>query len=132
MGLRQLCTQSRQVLPVIVAATSAVHLSVPALPHAARERKLSAVRGRAAQEDRPSGPSMNPAEVAKFQKLAREWWDPAGSSAALHALNPVRTKFTRDALCHCYGCAACMLRIVRATCHAYPIMRADCSECHSE
>ena len=62
----------------------------------------SPVGGRAAQEAGASGPSLNPAEVAKFQELARDWWDPQGSSAALHALNPVRTRFTRDALCRCF------------------------------
>ena len=65
---------------------------------------------------------MNPAEVAKFQELAREWWDPAGSSAALHAMNPVRTRFTRDALCLCHGCAAC------TPCMHAAVMTAFCSD----
>jgi 2-polyprenyl-6-hydroxyphenyl methylase/3-demethylubiquinone-9 3-methyltransferase len=37
-----------------------------------------------------------PAEVAQFGKLAADWWDPAGSSAMLHKLNPVRLKYIRD------------------------------------
>ena len=37
-------------------------------------------------------------EAAHFGKLARDWWDPKGSSAMLHRLNPVRLGFIRDAL----------------------------------
>ncbi|RJY09331.1 bifunctional 2-polyprenyl-6-hydroxyphenol methylase/3-demethylubiquinol 3-O-methyltransferase UbiG [Aurantiacibacter aquimixticola] len=37
-------------------------------------------------------------EAAHFGKLAREWWDPKGSSAMLHRLNPVRLRFVRDAI----------------------------------
>jgi len=31
------------------------------------------------------------AEVAKFDALAAEWWDPRGPMAPLHAMNPLRT-----------------------------------------
>ena len=34
-------------------------------------------------------------EAAHFGKLAAEWWDPKGSSAMLHRLNPVRLGFIR-------------------------------------
>jgi 2-polyprenyl-6-hydroxyphenyl methylase/3-demethylubiquinone-9 3-methyltransferase len=37
-------------------------------------------------------------EAAHFGKLAAQWWDPAGSSAMLHRLNPVRLAFIRAAL----------------------------------
>lgn len=37
-------------------------------------------------------------EAAHFGALAKEWWDPKGSSAMLHRLNPVRLGFVRDAL----------------------------------
>lgn len=37
-------------------------------------------------------------EAAHFGKLAAEWWDPKGSSAMLHRLNPVRLGFIRDAI----------------------------------
>ena len=39
-----------------------------------------------------------PQEAAHFGKLAAEWWDPRGSSAMLHRLNPVRLQFIRQAL----------------------------------
>jgi 2-polyprenyl-6-hydroxyphenyl methylase/3-demethylubiquinone-9 3-methyltransferase len=35
-------------------------------------------------------------EAERFGKLAADWWDPAGSSAMLHKLNPVRLKYIRD------------------------------------
>lgn len=34
--------------------------------------------------------SADAAEVAKFDALARDWWDPRGPMAPLHAMNPVR------------------------------------------
>ena len=37
-------------------------------------------------------------EAAHFGKLAAEWWDPKGSSAMLHRLNPVRLEFIRRAI----------------------------------
>jgi 2-polyprenyl-6-hydroxyphenyl methylase/3-demethylubiquinone-9 3-methyltransferase len=35
-------------------------------------------------------------EAERFGKLAADWWDPNGSSAMLHKLNPVRLKYVRD------------------------------------
>ena len=49
--------------------------------------------------------SIDPAEVAKFEAMAQEWWDPNGKFKPLHMLNPVRldyivtqigTEFMRD------------------------------------
>ena len=37
-------------------------------------------------------------EAAHFGKLAADWWNPKGSSAMLHRLNPVRLAFLRDAI----------------------------------
>jgi 2-polyprenyl-6-hydroxyphenyl methylase/3-demethylubiquinone-9 3-methyltransferase len=34
--------------------------------------------------------NVNPAEVAKFERLASRWWDADGESRPLHDLNPVR------------------------------------------
>lgn len=49
-----------------------------------------------------SGPSdtatIRPEEAAHFGKLAAEWWNPHGSSAMLHKLNPVRLGFVREAI----------------------------------
>jgi 2-polyprenyl-6-hydroxyphenyl methylase/3-demethylubiquinone-9 3-methyltransferase len=35
-------------------------------------------------------------EVEQFARMADDWWDPAGSSAMLHKLNPVRLDYIRD------------------------------------
>jgi 2-polyprenyl-6-hydroxyphenyl methylase / 3-demethylubiquinone-9 3-methyltransferase len=39
--------------------------------------------------------TIDPQEAAHFGKLADDWWDPKGSSAMLHRLNPVRLGFVR-------------------------------------
>jgi 2-polyprenyl-6-hydroxyphenyl methylase/3-demethylubiquinone-9 3-methyltransferase len=48
--------------------------------------------------DMQTGSTINPAQAAHFGKLAKEWWDPKGSSAMLHRLNPVRLEYVRDAI----------------------------------
>jgi 2-polyprenyl-6-hydroxyphenyl methylase/3-demethylubiquinone-9 3-methyltransferase len=35
-------------------------------------------------------------EAKRFGAMARDWWDPKGSSAMLHRLNPVRLKYIRE------------------------------------
>lgn len=45
-----------------------------------------------------SSTTIRPDEVAHFGKLAHDWWNPAGSSAMLHRLNPVRLGFIRSAI----------------------------------
>ena len=42
--------------------------------------------------------TIRPAEAAHFGRLAAEWWDPKGSSAMLHRLNPVRLGYIRQAV----------------------------------
>lgn len=37
--------------------------------------------------------SIDPAEVAKFQAMARDWWDPNGKFKPLHMLNPTRLDY---------------------------------------
>lgn len=37
----------------------------------------------------PAG-NIDPAEVAKFDALGTDWWDPKGPLATLHAINPLR------------------------------------------
>ncbi|MEE9434303.1 MAG: bifunctional 2-polyprenyl-6-hydroxyphenol methylase/3-demethylubiquinol 3-O-methyltransferase UbiG [Sphingorhabdus sp.] len=43
-----------------------------------------------------SAATINPDEAAHFGALAGDWWDPKGSSAMLHQLNPVRLGFVRE------------------------------------
>ena len=42
------------------------------------------------------GSSIVAEEAKKFGALAGDWWDPKGSSAMLHRLNPIRLKYVRD------------------------------------
>jgi len=42
-------------------------------------------------------------EAAHFGKLAAEWWDPRGSSAMLHKLNPVRLGYIREVINSQFG-----------------------------
>lgn len=42
--------------------------------------------------------TIDPAEAAHFGKLAALWWDPKGSSAMLHRLNPARLAYLRKQL----------------------------------
>jgi 2-polyprenyl-6-hydroxyphenyl methylase / 3-demethylubiquinone-9 3-methyltransferase len=41
-------------------------------------------------------PSVDQSEIAKFARLAAEWWDPNGKFRPLHQFNPVRLKFIRE------------------------------------
>ena len=40
--------------------------------------------------------TIDPREAAHFGAMAADWWDPAGSSAMLHRLNPPRLRYIRD------------------------------------
>lgn len=42
--------------------------------------------------------TIRPDEAAHFGAMAADWWDPKGSSAMLHKLNPVRLSFIREAI----------------------------------
>lgn len=42
--------------------------------------------------------TIRPGEAAHFAALAKDWWNPKGSSAMLHRLNPVRLGFIREAV----------------------------------
>lgn len=42
--------------------------------------------------------TINPAEAQHFGALAADWWNPKGSSAMLHKLNPMRLRYIRAAI----------------------------------
>ena len=48
-------------------------------------------------------PTISQAEAAHFGKLAADWWDPKGSSAMLHRLNPVRLGYIRGQIDRHFG-----------------------------
>ncbi len=45
-----------------------------------------------------AGPTLDPREIAQFERLAGEWWDPEGKLKPLHRQGPARLAFVRDAL----------------------------------
>lgn len=64
-----------------------------------------------------SSVDVDPDEIARFDKLAAEWWDPNGPMAPLHAMNPARLAFIRDQVTASRGSEArgrAPLRRVRA------------------
>jgi 2-polyprenyl-6-hydroxyphenyl methylase/3-demethylubiquinone-9 3-methyltransferase len=42
--------------------------------------------------------TIRPEEAAHFASLAKDWWNPKGTSAMLHRMNPVRLAFLREAI----------------------------------
>lgn len=44
----------------------------------------------------PESPSVDPAEIEKFRRMAADWWSPTGKFAPLHKFNPVRLCYIRD------------------------------------
>lgn len=54
--------------------------------------------------------TIDPKEAAHFGALAADWWDPSGSSAMLHKLNPVRLAFIREAIDSHFGSDSHALR----------------------
>jgi 2-polyprenyl-6-hydroxyphenyl methylase/3-demethylubiquinone-9 3-methyltransferase len=57
--------------------------------------------------------TIDPAEAAHFGRLAADWWDPKGSSAMLHKLNPVRLSYIRDRIDQHWGADECDRRPLR-------------------
>lgn len=60
--------------------------------------------------DALSPSSIVQSEVDHFNAQAAEWWDPKGSSAMLHRINPVRLRFIRAAVDRHWGTDARALR----------------------
>ena len=46
----------------------------------------------------PASPSIDVEEVGRFSALAEDWWNPRGSMAPLHRINPARLGFLRQTL----------------------------------
>jgi 2-polyprenyl-6-hydroxyphenyl methylase/3-demethylubiquinone-9 3-methyltransferase len=47
------------------------------------------------------GPTLDPREIERFERLSGAWWDPNGKFRPLHQQGPARLRFIRDALvCH--------------------------------
>lgn len=47
--------------------------------------------------------TVDRAEIARFARIARAWWEPEGEFRALHKMNPARLGFIRDRLAAWFG-----------------------------
>ncbi|PCJ75093.1 MAG: bifunctional 3-demethylubiquinol 3-O-methyltransferase/2-polyprenyl-6-hydroxyphenol methylase [Rhodobacteraceae bacterium] len=47
--------------------------------------------------------TVDPAEVAKFEAMAAEWWDPKGKFKPLHEMNPIRLEYIVQQICAEFG-----------------------------
>ncbi len=47
--------------------------------------------------------TVDPAEIAKFEAMAAEWWDPEGKFKPLHMLNPCRLDYITGQIAAHYG-----------------------------
>ncbi|HEY0044969.1 MAG TPA: bifunctional 2-polyprenyl-6-hydroxyphenol methylase/3-demethylubiquinol 3-O-methyltransferase UbiG [Allosphingosinicella sp.] len=54
--------------------------------------------------------TIDPREAAHFGRMAADWWDPKGSSAMLHQLNPVRLGYIRDRIDQHWSLDECDLK----------------------
>lgn len=48
--------------------------------------------------DKRASASVDPAEIARFEAIAAEWWDAKGKFAPLHRFNPTRLTFLKQSL----------------------------------
>lgn len=51
----------------------------------------------------PSAPSVDPDEVAYFERLAHRWWDTQGPFWPLHRLNAFRVEYLRERIARAWG-----------------------------
>ena len=56
------------------------------------------------------GTTVDPREATHFGAMAADWWDPDGSSAMLHRLNPVRLGYIRDRIDQHWALDECDLK----------------------
>ncbi len=48
------------------------------------------------QQSAPHSASVDPEDVARFNRLAELWWDKNGKMGILHEINPIRVAYIRD------------------------------------
>lgn len=65
---------------------------------------MAAGHGPVADTDREQTGQVDPAEVAKFEAMAADWWDPTGRFAPLHGMNACRLGYVRDQLAAEFRC----------------------------
>src|SRR4051812_22508036 len=72
-------------------------ISLPASLHGRHSRRRCPPVDRADARASLAG-GVDPEEIARFEELGEDWWDFSGPMRALHALNPVRVSYIRDAI----------------------------------
>lgn len=63
----------------------------------ARPGDAKADAGRTTRSHAP-GATVDGDEIAKFERMAAEWWDPTGKFRPLHKFNPTRLAYIRDTI----------------------------------
>src|ERR687893_534750 len=66
-------------------------------------RRSLSPRGRGVFQEVLMTDTIDPAEVARFERIAETWWDPKGPMGTLHKFNPVRLAYIRDAAAARFG-----------------------------
>ncbi len=64
----------------------------------------------AANADPAYDRTLDPDEIARFSRIAAEWWDPNGKFRPLHQIGPPRLSFIRDAAVQRFKLDAASLR----------------------
>ncbi|MEM0923025.1 MAG: bifunctional 2-polyprenyl-6-hydroxyphenol methylase/3-demethylubiquinol 3-O-methyltransferase UbiG [Pseudomonadota bacterium] len=57
----------------------------------------------APERDTSQAQAVDPAEIAKFEAMAAEWWNPEGMFKPLHMLNPCRLQYITDQIAAQHG-----------------------------
>jgi 2-polyprenyl-6-hydroxyphenyl methylase/3-demethylubiquinone-9 3-methyltransferase len=60
----------------------------------------------------PSAHTLDPGEVARFGRIAAEWWDADGKFRMLHRIGPARLAFLRDRTVRHFGLTATGVRVL--------------------
>jgi len=64
-----------------------------ALPERSTPAPFARIDSMAAPE---ASPSLDSADIARFDAIGEDWWNPSGPMRALHRINPLRIAWLRD------------------------------------
>lgn len=56
-----------------------------------------------ASEKTATAPTIDPAEIEKFSRMAADWWNPDSKFKPLHKFNPVRLFYIKSRACNHFG-----------------------------
>jgi 2-polyprenyl-6-hydroxyphenyl methylase/3-demethylubiquinone-9 3-methyltransferase len=83
--------QGKSAAPAQRSATGGAFMQRPA-------RQVNGIQAMAPQEKPRPQSTIDPEDVARFDRLGEQWWNTSGPMAALHKFNPVRVAYLRDLL----------------------------------